>query len=69
MIAPIQARLLSQPSDGRRGESGMMLPPAGGAIGMAAWLVCEDGFIVSWEKSGKNVRKECEERTVEYDRG
>jgi hypothetical protein len=47
----------------------MMLPLAGGAIGMAAWLVCEDGFIVSWEKSGKNVRKECEERTVEYDRG
>jgi hypothetical protein len=35
----------------------MMLPPAGGAVGVAAWLVCEDGFIVSWEKSGKDVRK------------
>jgi hypothetical protein len=57
MTAPIQAGFLSQRSDGRRGESGM-LPLAGGAAGVAAWLVCEDGFIVSWKK----VRKECEER-------
>ena len=41
----------------------MMLPPVGGIVGAAAWLVCESGLIVN----AKNFRKECEERNREYD--
>jgi hypothetical protein len=57
MISPIQAGFFSQPSDGRQGDSGMMLPPGGGIVGAAAWLVCENGFIVNEKTSEKNVMK------------
>jgi hypothetical protein len=57
MISPIQAGFFSQPLDGWQGDSKMMLPLGGGIAGVAAWLVCENGFIVNEKTSEKNVRK------------
>lgn len=35
----------------------MMPLPGGGIVGAAAWLVCENGFIVNEKTSEKNVMK------------
>ena len=42
----------------------MMLPLGGGIVGAAAWLVCENGFIMNEKTLEKNVRKGIGNTTV-----